>query len=271
MCWDLVLRIITLQSQVEGLQRLFSNLKLIKTTEVARKYPQHSVLHSDIINMKPKHVWTLKWSQSSETILQPRRISCRNTPMTWRRRIKLMLSWVSKEEHVGYSHDGGSMKSLRFPESVLLCLSVLKITDLTNQLRNLQVEWQNKGQTTSATIFGECRLPLWHHWKHVLAGAFPAWCPPAFSRSQRATEDKNRGVPSRSGHDPRSVECCVHVNVCVRRNKKKIIKCHFSTDLQDKLNQTDAVCSSYEQRLKGECTFCWLHVPAGQQACHTVR
>lgn len=49
---------------------------------------------------------------------------------------------------------------MKSPESIFLCLSVLRITDLTNQLRNLQVERQNEGQATSATVIGECLVSL---------------------------------------------------------------------------------------------------------------
>lgn len=47
-CWDVVLKIITLKSQVEQLQRLLSNLKVIKTTEAARKYHRHWILRSSV-------------------------------------------------------------------------------------------------------------------------------------------------------------------------------------------------------------------------------
>lgn len=117
--FSLVLQIITLQSQVEQLQRLLSNLKVLKNTEVTRKYLQHnftntnkvinnlilrlsvkmSLLYPKFLHMTNKYIFTsLNLSQSSQMILQPRRTCSRNMSMSWIRKIKQTPTWVSKEE-----------------------------------------------------------------------------------------------------------------------------------------------------------------------------
>ncbi|XP_026230924.1 coiled-coil domain-containing protein 18 [Anabas testudineus] len=133
----LILKIITLQSQVEQLQRLVSNLRVMKTNDVAQ-------LTNDLTTTKNQ--------------------------------LQKYIDDLSEKNQTNAK-------------------LILRITDLTNQLRNLRAEKENEGQTTSATVIN--------------------------LREQLKMKVEEQ-----------------------LQDQAKI------KDLQDKLNQTEAQCSSFEQKLK---------------------
>lgn len=204
LCWALVLKIITLQSQVKQLQRLLSNSKEIKSTEVARKYHQHwilrssvklSLLHSDTLHMKNKYIWTLNLSQSSEMILQPRRTSCRNISVSWMRWIKQMPSWVSKEEAWWRKYEMSEISWIYF--SVFLSSENNWSDQPTQKSRSRKAKWGPNNVCYSHWLVPRFTLTLLR--TCISRNLFLSWSPPAFSRSQRTVEDKSGGALSRSG------------------------------------------------------------------------
>lgn len=104
-------------------------------------------------------------SQSSELISRLRRQSSRNILTSWMRTIRRMSDCVSKQETL-CRHAKTSVWNMLLCNRLLLCFSVITVTTLQNQLRNLEREQRND-KTPSLTVTRKCSSVFCDRWIHI--------------------------------------------------------------------------------------------------------